>query len=98
MTTSEISDSRQDSATIATAVATAVVRLEAMEVAVEVTTASMPPMSFCDAGLHLAGAGPGEERDRLPLQVGEHAGPQPVHDLLSDLGADPGLDDAEGRR
>ena len=46
ITTSEISDSRQDSTTIATAVATAVVRLEAMEVAVEVTTASMPPMSF----------------------------------------------------
>ena len=31
---------------MATAVATAVVRLEAMEVAVEVTTDSMPPMSL----------------------------------------------------
>ena len=46
MTTSEMSDSRQDSATMATAVATPVVRLAAMEVAVEVTTDSMPPMSF----------------------------------------------------
>jgi hypothetical protein len=46
MTTSEMSDSRQDRATIATAVATTVVRLAAREVAVEVTTDSMPPMSF----------------------------------------------------
>ena len=98
MTTSEISESLQDSATMATAVATAVVRFEAIEVAVEVTTASMPPMSFCDAGLHLAGAGAGEEGDRLPLQVAEDAGAQLVHDVLADLGADPGLDDAECRR
>ncbi len=46
MTTSEMSESRQDSATMATAVATAVVRFEATEVAVEVTTDSMPPMSL----------------------------------------------------
>jgi hypothetical protein len=46
MTTSEIRDSCQDRATMATAVATAVVRLAAMEVAVEVTTDSMPPMSL----------------------------------------------------
>src|SRR5450755_3726878 len=46
ITTSEMSDSRQDRATMATAVATAVVRLAAMEVAVEVTTDSMPPMSL----------------------------------------------------
>ena len=46
MTTSEIRDSRHDRATMATAVATAVVRLEAMEVAVEVTTDSIPPMSL----------------------------------------------------
>ena len=46
MTTSEMSDSRQDKATMATAVPTAVVRLEAMEVAVEVTTDSIPPMSL----------------------------------------------------
>ena len=45
-TTSEISDSRQDSATIATTVATAVVRFDAIEVAVEVTTDCMPPMSL----------------------------------------------------
>ena len=46
MTSKEIRDNRQDSATIATAVATAVVRFEAMEVAVEVTTCCMPPMSL----------------------------------------------------
>ena len=46
MTTSEMRESCQDRATIATAVATAVVRLAAMEVAVEVTTDSMPPMSL----------------------------------------------------
>src|ERR1700733_6196823 len=46
MTTSEMRESRHDKATMATAVATAVVRLDAMEVAVEVTTDSMPPMSL----------------------------------------------------
>jgi hypothetical protein len=46
MTTSEMRVSRHDSATMATAVAIAVVRLAAMDVAVEVTTASMPPMSL----------------------------------------------------
>ena len=46
ITTSEISDSCQDSAIIATDVATVVVRFEAIEVAVEVTTDSMPPMSL----------------------------------------------------
>ena len=45
-TTSEISASRHDSATIAMAVATVVVRFEAIEVAVEVTTDCMPPMSL----------------------------------------------------
>jgi hypothetical protein len=45
-TTSEISESCHDSATMATAVATAVVRFEATEVAVEVTTDCMPPMSL----------------------------------------------------
>ena len=46
MTTSEMSDSRHERATMATAEATTVVRLEAMEVAVDVTTDSMPPMSL----------------------------------------------------
>jgi hypothetical protein len=46
MTTSEMRDSRHDSATMATALATTVVRLAAMDVAVEVTTDSMPPMSL----------------------------------------------------
>ena len=51
-----------------------------------------------DARLHLAGAGPGEEGDRLALQVGEDVGAQPVHDLLADRGADPGLHDARAPR
>ena len=47
MTTSEIRwTAARDSAAMATEVATAVVRLAAIEVAVEVTTASMPPMSL----------------------------------------------------
>src|ERR1035438_8747960 len=46
MTTSEMRESFQDKTAMATAVATAVVRLEAMEGAVEVTTDSIPPMSF----------------------------------------------------
>jgi hypothetical protein len=45
-TTSEMSASCQDSATMATAVAVTVVRLLAIDVAVEVTTDCMPPMSF----------------------------------------------------
>ena len=45
-TTNETRVSRQDSATMATRVATTVVRLDAIEVAVEVTTACMPPMSL----------------------------------------------------
>ena len=49
-----------------------------------------------DAGLDLAGAGLGEERDRLALQVGEDVGAQAVHHLLPDAGARPGLHDAEG--
>ena len=46
ITTSEISASRHESTAIATAVATVVVRFEAIEVAVEVTTICMPPMSL----------------------------------------------------
>ena len=46
MTTSEMSESSGDRTIMATAVAIAVVRLAAMEVAVEVTTDSMPPMSL----------------------------------------------------
>ena len=46
MTTSEMRESRHDKAAMATAVAIAVVKLAAIEVAVEVTTDSMPPMSL----------------------------------------------------
>ena len=46
ITTSEISASRHERTAIATAVATVVVRFEAIEVAVEVTTFCMPPMSL----------------------------------------------------
>ena len=45
-TTRVTSASCQDSATMATAVATTVVRLAAIDVAVEVTTVCMPPMSL----------------------------------------------------
>ena len=46
ITTSEMSASRQERTAIATAVATVVVRFEAIDVAVEVTTFCMPPMSL----------------------------------------------------
>ena len=46
ITTSEIRASRHERTAIATAVATVVVRFEAIEVAVEVTTLCMPPMSL----------------------------------------------------
>ena len=46
MTTSDTNDNRQDSAAIAATVATEVVRLEAIDVAVDVTTDCMPPMSL----------------------------------------------------
>ena len=46
MTSSESSDRRHDSATIATAVATAVVRFAAIDVAVDVTTPCMPLTSL----------------------------------------------------
>ena len=45
-TMSESSDSRQLKATMAIAVPTAVVRLDAIEVAVDVTTDCIPPMSW----------------------------------------------------
>jgi DNA-binding MarR family transcriptional regulator len=48
-----------------------------------------------DPRLHLTGAGAGEEGDRLALQVREHVGAQPVHDLLADLRRDQGLGDAQ---
>ena len=41
-----------------------------------------------DAGLHLAGAGAGEERERHALQVAVDGGAQVVHDALADGGGD----------
>jgi len=76
-------------------VAIAVVRFEAMDVAVEGDDRLHSADVVGDARLHLTGPGAGEEADRLALQVGEHVGAQPVHDLLADLGANPGLDDAQ---
>ena len=71
------------------------VRFEAIEVAVEVTTDCMPPMSLvirdCTSPVRVRV----KKRDRLALQVGEDVGAQPVHDLLADGGGDPGLHDAE---
>ena len=69
---------------MATAVATAVVRLEAIEVAVEVTTDCMPPMSLvirdCTSPVRVRV----KKAMRLALQVREHVGAQPVHHLLAD--------------
>ena len=94
-TTSEISESRQDSATIATAVATAVVRFEAIEVAVEVTTDCMPPMSLvmrdCTSPVRVRVKKAIDWRCRWAKTSVRSR----VHDLLADRGADPGLDDAE---
>ncbi len=93
-----MSASRQERTAIATAVATVVVRLEAIEVAVEVTTFCMPPMSLvirdCTSPVRVRV----KNADRLALQVREDVGAQPVHDALAHLGADPGLHDAEHRR
>ena len=61
----------------------------------EVTTDCMPPMSLvirdCTSPVRVRV----KKRERLALQVREHVGAQPVHDLLADPGADPGLDHAE---
>ena len=61
------------------------VRFEAIEVAVEVTTDCMPPMSLvirdCTSPVRVRV----KKRDRLALQVGEDVGAQPVHDPLADL-------------
>src|ERR1041385_4385452 len=99
MTTSEMRESRQDRATMATAVATAGVRFEAMEGGVGGRRGGQvggdggggrghgrlhAAYVVLDTGLHLAGAGAGEEGDRLPLEVGKDAGAQPVHDVLAD--------------
>ena len=82
---------------MATAVATAVVRLAAMEVAVEVTTDSMPPMSLVmrdwTSPVRVRVKNAIDCRCRWPKTLGA----QPVHDVLADLGADPGLDHSEGR-
>ena len=82
---------------MATAVATAVVRLAAIEVAVEVTTDSMPPMSFwmrdCTSPVRVRVKKAIDCRCRWV----KTAGAQLMHDVLTDLGADPGLDDAECR-
>ena len=74
------------------------VRLEAIEVAVEVTTFCMPPMSLVMRDCTSPPRVRVKNADRLALQVGEHVGAQPVHDPLADLGGHPGLHDAEHRR
>ena len=95
ITTSEISERRQESATIAIEVATAVVRLAAIEAAVEVTTASMPPMSLVIRDWISPVRVRLKKSTRLPLQVREDVAAQPVHDLLPHGRRHPGLDHAE---
>ena len=76
ITASEISESRHDRAAIATAVATAVVRFEAIEVAVEVTTDSIPPMSLvirdCTSPARVRVKIRGALRDELLALRGRH--------------------------
>jgi hypothetical protein len=81
---------------MATAVATAVVRLAAIEVAVEVTTDSMPPMSLVMRDW----TSPVRVRVKNATDCRCRWRRRPcaaVHDVLADLGADPGLDHPEGR-
>ncbi len=95
MTSSESSDSRHDSATIATVVATAVVRFEAIDVAVEVTTPCIPLTSLvrrdCTSPPRVRVKKPSDWRCRWR----EHRGAQLVHHPLPDLRRQPGLHDAE---
>jgi hypothetical protein len=76
-------------------VATAVVRFEAMDVAVEVTTDSMPPMSLvirdCTSPVRVRVKNAIDWRCRCAKTSVRSR----VHDLLADLGADPGLEHAE---
>ena len=82
--TSEKAARRQSSRTMATTVAITVVTLEAIDVAVEVTTLSHAADVVGDPRLDLAGAGAGEEGQRHPLQVAVDGGAQVVHDPLAD--------------
>ena len=80
---------------MATAVPMTVVALEANDVAVEVTTDCMPPMSFisrdCTSPPLVRVKKPSDWRCRWR----EDRRPQAVHDPLADGRGQPGLDDAE---
>ena len=92
---SESSARRQSRTNMAITLATTVVTLATIEVAVEVTTLCTPPMSLAMRRLHLAGARAGEERERQPLQVAVHGRAQVVHHPLADLVGEQRLVDAE---
>ena len=80
---------------MATTVASTVVTFESTDVAVDVTTVSMPPMSFamrlCTSPVRV----PREEGERQPLQMAIDGSPQVVHDRLADLVREQRLEDAD---
>ena len=94
-TASEKTASRQSSRNIATTVASTVVTLEAIDVAVVVTTVCTPPMSLAMRDWISPGARAREERERQALQVPVDGGAQVVHDALADDVGQVGLPDAE---
>ena len=92
---SENTARRQSRTNIAITLASTVVALETIEVAVEVTTFCTPPMSLairdCTSPVRVRG----EEGERQPLQVAVHGRAQVVHHPLADLVGEQRLVDAE---
>ena len=86
---------RQSSRNIATTVATTVVTLETIEVAVERDDGLHAADVVGDARLDLARAGAGEEGEREALQVAVDLRAQVVHDPLADDVRQPRLADPE---
>ncbi len=82
-------------ANIATIVASTVVTLETIDVAVRGDDVLHAADVVGDARLHLAGARAGEEGERQALQVAVDGGAQVVHDALADDVGQPRLRHAE---
>ncbi len=92
---SDRSVSCQSSRNIATTVEMTTTRLEKTLLAVSVTTAWMPPTSFCQPALDLARPRVGEEAQRQPLQVRVQRVAQVLHDALADDVVEVRLADAD---
>ena len=88
---------RQSSSTIATTVASTVVTFESTEVAVDVTTVSIPPMSFA-IRLCTSPVRPREEGQGEALEMAVDRGAQVVHHRLADEVREERLPDAEDCR